>query len=272
MRTTTIWTVAGALAVAGLTLPGCAPRRNENLAQARASYQAAQQDPQVSAHAPVALHEAQQALTEAERALERDRDQETVDTLAYVADRKVAIARQVAEREQAEERAKQLAEQREQVLLGARTGEARAAEARVRQLETRETARGTVLRLGDVLFEVDSAQLKPGAMNTLDTVADTLARQPDRQIEIEGHTDSTGAASYNASLSRARAESVRDFLVRRGIAADRVTVQGMGEAYPIATNKTAAGRQLNRRVEVIIERGDATAGVGRRPPEPTSGR
>ncbi|MEO8010934.1 MAG: OmpA family protein [Dokdonella sp.] len=120
------------------------------------------------------------------------------------------------------------------------------------ELETRQTERGLVVTLGDVLFEIDRAELKPGAARSLDQLAMALRDDPNATVAVEGHTDSTGARDYNIDLSARRAESVRSYLVRNGANAATITSRGLGPDYPVASNGTDAGRQQNRRVEVIV--------------------
>ncbi len=119
-------------------------------------------------------------------------------------------------------------------------------------LETRETARGLIVNLSDVLFDVDKATLKPGAREKLARIAGILAGHPDLKVEIEGHTDSTGSDEYNQRLSERRAASVHAYLMQQGIGQSIVATAGYGESRPVATNGTAAGRQQNRRVELIV--------------------
>jgi len=119
-------------------------------------------------------------------------------------------------------------------------------------LETRETARGLIVNLSDVLFDTAKSTLKPGAREKLARVSGILVTHPDLKLEIEGHTDSVGSDTYNQSLSERRAESVRSYLVSQNIAAQTITVAGFGESRPVATNDTAAGRQRNRRVELVV--------------------
>ncbi len=120
------------------------------------------------------------------------------------------------------------------------------------ELETRQTERGLVVTLGDVLFEIDRAELKPGATRSLDQLAMALRDDPRSSVSIEGHTDSTGSREHNLDLSSRRAESVRSYLLGHGVDATRTTARGLGPDYPVASNNTAAGRQQNRRVEVIV--------------------
>jgi outer membrane protein OmpA-like peptidoglycan-associated protein len=122
----------------------------------------------------------------------------------------------------------------------------------VDELNARETERGLVVTLGDVLFETAKADLKGGSANNLGKLAAFLVKYPDRGIVIEGHTDNVGNDDYNLGLSQRRAESVRSFLVAQGVAANRISASGKGESSPVSSNDTSTGRQQNRRVEVII--------------------
>jgi len=106
---------------------------------------------------------------------------------------------------------------------------------------------------GDVSFDVNSATLKPGALDEINRVAGVLNQYPQTTILVAGHTDSTGAEEYNQQLSERRAEAVKNALVGQGVAPARITTVGYGESKPIATNDTPEGRQLNRRVEVRIQ-------------------
>lgn len=121
------------------------------------------------------------------------------------------------------------------------------------QLEAEITDRGLVLTLGDLLFATDRSILEPGADRHLDRLIGFLERYPERRVEIEGHTDNVGNGKYNLGLSQRRAESVLNYLTGHGIDPNRLSALGLGQARPIASNQTAAGRQQNRRVEIIIE-------------------
>ncbi|MEP7248080.1 MAG: OmpA family protein, partial [Gammaproteobacteria bacterium] len=119
-------------------------------------------------------------------------------------------------------------------------------------IEGRKTDRGMVVTLGDVLFDTNKAQLKPGGMRNLQKLADFFKEYPQRTVMIEGFTDSSGASSTNQELSESRARAVRTALLDMGIASDRLTARGYGDSYAVAANDTAAGRQLNRRVEIVV--------------------
>ena len=210
-----------------------------------------------------ALAERQRAEADAARsAAERDRlaaEQAKADLEKARAD---ADAARAAAQAQADE-ARRLAEQNAREASAARLAREQAekdrdaAREQLRQqlnliLETRETARGLIVNLSDVLFDVDKATLKPGAREKLARIAGILGSHPDLKIEIEGHADSTGAEDYNLRLSERRAESVRAYLGDQGIGKSVVSAVGFGESRPVATNGTASGRQQNRRVEIIV--------------------
>jgi outer membrane protein OmpA-like peptidoglycan-associated protein len=125
-------------------------------------------------------------------------------------------------------------------------------QAEVDALKAKPTDRGLVLTLGDVLFETGSASLSPGAGRNMDRLVQFLTDHPERMVQIDGFTDSIGTDSYNQDLSQHRADAVRYQLVSRGISSTRIGTQGYGKAYPVASNSESSGRQLNRRVEVVI--------------------
>lgn len=176
-----------------------------------------------------------QALTEAEVAALRERN--LLITAVAVEERQRADSlRMVAE---------QQAQQLNQALTQLRT-------LVVEITNLRQTARGLVISLSDVLFDVDKATIKPGAERSLERIAAVLEQYPDHDIAVEGHTDATGSDEYNQKLSEERAASVLRELVEGGIDSNRITSVGFGESKPVATNATAAGRQQNRRVEVVV--------------------
>lgn len=158
-----------------------------------------------------------------------------------LADERLAAAEQARQQEEEARKQAMAAEER-----------AKALEAQLSDLQARKTDRGMVLTLGDVLFDTGRATLKPGAMRTVDQLASFLEKNPARRVLVEGHTDSVGSAESNRVLSRQRAEAVKMALADRRIASSRVDTHGMGEDYPVASNDSAAGRQQNRRVEIIF--------------------
>ena len=116
----------------------------------------------------------------------------------------------------------------------------------------RETSRGIVISLSDILFDVNRATLKPGAESNVRRIAGILQQYPDRQIAVEGHTDATGSDEYNQRLSEERAAAVRAALIGGGVPEAQISSRGFGKAQPVATNDTPSGRQQNRRVEIVV--------------------
>ena len=120
--------------------------------------------------------------------------------------------------------------------------------------ETKRTENGVLVQMkNDILFDTDSAVLKPEAVEQISKVGDVIAKYSDDRVRVEGHTDSTGAGEHNEELSRRRAQAVRDVLVSRGVTEKQMLVLGLGETKPVADNKTPAGRSQNRRVELHID-------------------
>jgi hypothetical protein len=119
-------------------------------------------------------------------------------------------------------------------------------------LQTRDSARGLIVSMSDVLFDFNKATLKPDAKLRLAKVSGIILAYPDLKLEIDGFTDNKGTPEYNMTLSDKRAAAVRDFLVAQGVGTDAVTTKGFGESNPVASNATSAGRQQNRRVELVV--------------------
>jgi outer membrane protein OmpA-like peptidoglycan-associated protein len=119
-------------------------------------------------------------------------------------------------------------------------------------LQTRDTARGLIVNMSDVLFDTGKHTLRPLAREKLAKVAGIVAGHPGLKLDVEGHTDSVGGDDYNQQLSEQRGATVRDYLTGQGMATGSVTSKGFGKSQPVASNETAAGRQQNRRVELVI--------------------
>jgi len=131
-------------------------------------------------------------------------------------------------------------------------------------LRAQQTDRGLVLTVGDVLFAAGKAEVAPGGQRSIDQLAQFLKTYPRRRVLIEGHTDNTGNGDFNVKLSQQRADAVRSLLVARGVASERIATRGHGPKYPIVENDTPAGRQQNRRVEILILNEGASADSGTR--------
>ena len=272
-------------ASAVVLLAACSnPVKPDGVEAVRNDLSALQADPKLAVLAPVAIQEAEAAVRAAETPTE---DVAAGQQAVYLAQGKVAVARAQAERRLAEDTVKSLGEQRGEIRLDARTREAEIAKAQAEaaaasalqqqqaalsataeankakaeaedlkrqmlDLEAKATDRGLVMTLGDVLFSTGQADLKPGAAQRLNKLAAFMLKYPDRGVVIEGHTDSTGSAASNQTLSERRADAVKAYLVSQGVPATRVTTVGKGKDVPVADNTSASGRQQNRRVEIII--------------------
>ena len=275
--------------VAAAVLAGCSTLAPNNalLDQARSDYLVAQDTPRTRDLAGGELKQAGDALAKANEAQARGDKPDEVSHLAYLAKQRVAIAQETGQKKASEQTVANADATRDKVRLAARTREAdkahqaadvaaldaeyarnlavvsrqQASEAQARnaQLEAqllamnaKKTDRGYVITIGDVLFDTDKSQLKSGGLQNVANLAAYLKEVPGRRVLIEGFTDSTGSAGHNQELSGKRADAVRAALVAQGIAGDRAEIRGFGEAYPVAGNDTAGGRQLNRRVEILL--------------------
>ncbi len=198
---------------------------------------------QAAQQASEARAQAQQQLQQAEAA--RQAAQQQQQALSQQAEQARLQAQQA---EQARMQAEQQAEQTRQRLLNQLN----------QVLQTRDSARGLIVNMSDVLFDTGRATLKPGAKLRLAKVAGIILAYPDLKLEIDGFTDSTGSSSLNQELSERRALAVSDFLVSQGVTANNVITHGYGPSNPVASNTTIAGRQLNRRVELVVS-GNAIA-------------
>jgi outer membrane protein OmpA-like peptidoglycan-associated protein len=262
-----------ALTACGTTLPPA------ELVQARESYARASHGP-AAQYKPDEVHEAKEALDTAESSFNKDGDSPETKDLAYAAGLKSELAEAEAEttiatKEKDEavkkaqtqtvdtmRRAQHELAQTKQELAGERVkredAEKKAAQAMAdlqRIAAVKQESRGMVITLsGEVLFPSGESSLLAGAMVKLNDVADALTKSsPESRIVVEGHTDSQGKPAFNQELSLRRAQSVRDYLVSRGIASDRITAQGMGSTRPIASNANPEGRANNRRVEIVVQ-------------------
>jgi outer membrane protein OmpA-like peptidoglycan-associated protein len=268
-----------ALAVA-LSACSSTPTSTSQLEQARSDYTMVQSNPDVAKYAPLELAAASRALDQANTAAANHESLNEIDQLAYLAKQKIAAAREVARAKAADAQVAQASQQRDQVRLEARTAEANqakrqadeaAAAANAAQnqaagaeqraavlaqqladLQAKQTERGIVITFGDVLFNTDQAVLTAQGMQTAQRLAEVLRNNPDRSVLVEGFTDSTGTAAHNLELSQRRAEAVRMALMQMGVDRAHIDTRGYGEAYPVAGNNTAAERQLNRRVEIVL--------------------
>jgi len=269
-------------------LAACAttPATMPEVEQARARVDTLARNPQASQAAGKDLTAARAALANADQALEERKDREVVAHLAYLAERRAEIGLARIDEATARARITEAEAERNKVLLAARSAETSAAQASAQEqaqdaqasreaalkaradletlqrqyaeLQAKPTERGMVVTLGDVLFDTAQAMLKPGAAVTIGRLATFLNQHENTRIIIEGHTDSQGSDEYNSDLSRRRAQAVADVVVADGVPSTRLEVLGRGEGFPVASNETSAGRQQNRRVEIVFSNPDGT--------------
>jgi outer membrane protein OmpA-like peptidoglycan-associated protein len=264
-----------ALAVASALAAGCTttPEQVAELEEARQAVADVRQNPEAARYARAEVKQAEDALAQANRAFEQGEDLEIIVHEAHMAHSHAEIAAARIGESVARANISDAELERTRVLEEVRTQQAQAArqdaeEARMQadmaseradalqqelaDLKAEETERGIVLTLGDVLFDTGEAQLKPGANATIQRLSQFLNEYPDRRLLIEGHTDSRGSDEFNQDLSQRRADAVRTALLQAGVPSERVRAQGLGEQFPVASNDTNAGRQENRRVEIIV--------------------
>ncbi len=189
----------------------------------------------------------------------RTRQADTAQMNAEAAQRQANEAQRQADASQRQAQASMQQAQASQQQSALSQQQARDAELRAAQLEVqlnemnaKKTERGLVITIGDVLFDTNRAELKAGAVRNVDKLVSFLKQYPQRKALIEGFTDSVGSDSTNRELSSRRANAVRMALVDQGVGSERITAQGFGESYPVASNDSADGRQLNRRVEIVL--------------------
>jgi outer membrane protein OmpA-like peptidoglycan-associated protein len=286
----------------GLALALCAcvstPQPNAALESAHAAVLAAESDPNVGKYAALDLQAAQQDLAIADDAALHHRET-AIAHPAYMAAQNARLAQMHAAAKADDARVAAGQAERDQILLSSRNREVQNAkmatneakmvasealdqrdqaaqqaalatqesarlQAELDQLKAIPTPRGLVLTLGDVLFDTGRSELNPGAGRKLDQLAQFLGEHKERRVQIDGFTDSVGTDSYNQDLSQRRADAVRSALIARGIDPSRIGSQGYGKEFPVAGNVDSGGRQLNRRVEVVIggENGASIAARG----------
>jgi outer membrane protein OmpA-like peptidoglycan-associated protein len=249
------------LAVIATAVAACATtsRHSAQLDEARTEVHALSQEPLAQQAAADDLQAAQRRLQHADTALQHGEPLSTVDHLAYLAERHAEAGEARVRAEAARQELARAQDQRNRILLAAREREAAAAKEQLAQaqqqlaeLKAKQTERGPVVTLSDVLFDTGAATLKPGADISLDRIAAYLKAHAQTKVLIEGNTDSRGSDEYNDALSMRRAQAVANGLIDRGVSPDAVRPIGRGENYPIASNDTAAGRQQNRRVDIVF--------------------
>lgn len=233
-------------------LAACANKPNVALEQARENVTQLQNSPEALKMAPLETKDAVKMLDKADAAYRAGKKEQEVNQLAYLTSQRAELAKQTVVLKSGEAALKNSSNERAQARLDAREAEIRKLQDKLSNLEAKPTERGSLVTFGDVLFDLNKAELKPAAYRNVRQLAEFLRENPERKVLIEGFTDSTGAAAYNVQLSERRAESVKRALVKEGVDFSRISTVGFGKEYPVADNATPASRSMNRRVEVTI--------------------
>lgn len=262
-------------AAAAACIAGCAstPDTIDELETARAVVPQVEASPRAGV-AVTNITDARKALDRANALADKHGKVADIQYEATVASRNAQIANEkilaaqardevdkgTAERQAVLTEARELEAQRNAQQARSASAQAQSAEDRAKALEReladlkgKKTDRGVVVTLGDVLFDTGMATLKPGAYSTIERLATVLKEDPQRKVLIEGHTDSVGSDEYNQSLSERRAASVQAALFERGVEASQISTVGKGKSTPVASNDNPAGRQQNRRVELVFQ-------------------
>jgi outer membrane protein OmpA-like peptidoglycan-associated protein len=260
-RMISLMTLSAALVACNST-----PASNTALEQARNRLDSARRTPQVAALAPDELKLAGESVHAADQAWSKGAKPATVDHLAYLADKRVVIAQETAVSRSEQAITAAAAAKRDKMRLTARTNEADAAhqeadaahqkvadlETQLLALNAKKAERGMVLTLGDVLFDTGKSQILRSGTDNLVKLADFFNHNPQARASIEGYTDNVGSEAANTALSERRSNAVLSALLRMGVPGNCLNAHAYGEENPVASNETPAGRQLNRRVEIVF--------------------
>jgi outer membrane protein OmpA-like peptidoglycan-associated protein len=292
MKTQNFSIITIAVLVTALSSCSSTPKHNAALDQAQSQLKIAESNPEVTSLAADELTEAQNAVRMAQVAWDKKQESSKVNHLAYVGSQRVTIAQDTAASAASQAITANASAERDKLLLSVRTNEANQAEKRAIQSEERnrisadalaaakmqatestrqhearvlaleseleslnakQTERGIVVTLGDVLFSTGNAEISVNAAPTISKLAKFLNHYTEQHASIEGHTDSTGSEAGNYVLSQRRANAVQTALISLDVNRNQLTTQAYGQSVPIADNTTAVGRQLNRRVDIVFE-------------------
>ena len=241
--------VVPSLLVLSLGLTACANQPNMALEQARSNVTQLQSSPEALKLAPLETKDAAKMLDKADKAYRDGEKEEKVSQLAYLTSQRAELAKQTIVLKNGEAELKNKASERAQARLDSREAEIQHLKDK---LNAKQTERGSLVTFGDVLFDLNKAELKPAAYRNVRQLAEFLRENPTRKVLIEGFTDSSGSAAYNLQLSEQRAQAVKRALVKEGVDFNNIQTVGFGKEYPVADNATPASRSMNRSVEVTI--------------------
>ncbi|MAR91668.1 MAG: OmpA family protein [Pseudomonadota bacterium] len=257
-----VMTLTGSLALAGCASSN-PPQSYDDLAQ---KIDSMKNDESVTRYAPVALKEAERQLEDTRQTWEEEGEGPAFSHEQYLTEKMVEIANQRAELKRMESQLDTASQRRKDLILSKRKQELEQArseaqkfqsqlsdlESKFSQIQAEQTERGIILTLSDMLFEFGKAELQPGGERAIDELASFLNQNPKTRVTLEGYTDAIGDEAFNKELSRKRAEAVMAGLRQHNVSSSRIDVKAFGENYPVASNDTEAGRQQNRRVEVVL--------------------
>ncbi|WP_226645636.1 OmpA family protein [Microbulbifer variabilis] len=247
------------LGLATVVVSGCASTDiPKPLAEVEHQYQVMSSNDMANRHAAAPLRAAGKSVSEAKSAW-KEGDETSMTHQVYLAERmlgavkhEIDIANMESQFKNADMIRASLVLQSKNSELAQKNQELNELKKELEKMGSKQNSKDNVLTLGDVLFAFDDHKLQPGAKPTVRKVADFLTTHDNTRVVIEGYTDSLGSEEYNVGLSIKRAQSIQKALVNAGITSERITVKGYGESNPVASNKSAAGRQHNRRVEVVL--------------------
>jgi outer membrane protein OmpA-like peptidoglycan-associated protein len=234
-------------AVVAAIMTGCAGlEKPKALLEAEKAYDIAAKNPNVQKYASSELSKASATLVSAAVA----ESAEDMASLAYIGNTQVEAAIQSAAAQQANQNSRDLLAQKDELITASIAAKKEQAQQQLLALQAREAERKILSAFKQIEFVTGTADLVPGATKDIDALVNYMSQYPTKTVAIEGHTDSSGSAKLNKKLSQERANFIRDVLISKGIAADRITSIGYGQSQPIAANTNAAGRQKNRRIEL----------------------
>ncbi|MFZ6690830.1 OmpA family protein [Undibacterium sp. SXout20W] len=268
------------LMLAMLTACSTAPKATSLLDSTRQHYLLVQNNPKIALLAPLEMQQATEAMSLANQAASNNEADEVIDRLSKMAQTKIATAEEAAKQKNAENSIVDARKQRDEIRLSQRTVEANQQKDRAEQaelsadaanvntinaqqrvltlsfelaeLKAKNTDRGIVITIGDLLFGSNDSRLKPEGIRELQKLANVLQTHQQQTILVEGHTDNTGTVAYNLTLSEHRSNAVSSALQLMGVARNRIFIHGYGEEFPVVENTTPENRQLNRRVEIVM--------------------
>ncbi|GFO72432.1 OmpA-OmpF porin, OOP family [Bathymodiolus japonicus methanotrophic gill symbiont] len=238
-------------AVIATLAAGCAElQQPKSLLEAQQAYKAATSNPAIQRrYAADELTKANKTLLDATAA----ESIEDMTSLAYIANAQVQTATSIAAAGQSSQNSIDLMSQKEKLISDSLNLKKNITQDKLLGMQLAEAEREIIMAFGNIEFVTGTADLVPGASTGIDLLATYMAKYPEKEVTLEGHTDSTGSAALNKKLSQQRADFIRSVLITKGITEDRITAVGYGQSQPIASNSSASGRQKNRRIDISFK-------------------